>query len=274
MIPADRGSPKNKEEMMAPRAAPGRLVLNLGLMTALIVMGNVAADAAPIRYEYGGVITSADPSTGVAPGTRFSGTIAYDPLEKPPAIMIEGSNQYLYGLSASFPGAIADGSGLTLQIGGRTVLADPGGVQVAVAEIEYPGQYGYRDAGDVPVAPYTSVGISNAGIRYDPLQVAVDLRNPDRAVFGSLAPPQALNLADFPQATLDVTELTKPGVKTLYTGTVDSLVGIPAPEPAWVTLVCLTTIGWFARSLRRPRRGGRVSRGSRLLQADPRIQPL
>jgi hypothetical protein len=256
------------EEMMAPRAVPGRLVPELGLMITWIMLPNVAADAAPIRYEYGGVLTSADPSTGVAPGTRFSGTIAYDPAAKPPAMMIEGSNQYFYGLWANMPGAFADGSGLTLQIGGRTVLANPGGVQVGVAEIEYSGQYSYRDASGNPASPYTSVTISNENIGYDPLQVALGLRNPDRAVFGSLDPPKALNLADFPRATLDVTELTNPGVKTLYTGTVDSLVEIPAPEPAWVTLVCLTTIGWFARSLR-SQRGGAAATHTR--SATPRF---
>jgi hypothetical protein len=124
--------------MMAPRAVPGRLVKKLGLMTALIVIENLEVSAAPIRYEYGGVITAADPSTGVAPGTRFSGTIAYDPAEQPPAMMIEGMNEYFYGLGAHFSGAMADGSGLTLQIGGRTVLANPGGVQ-AVGDRPCPG---------------------------------------------------------------------------------------------------------------------------------------
>jgi hypothetical protein len=244
------------EETMTPKAAPNRLALELGLMATLIVILNVAAHGEPIRYEYGGVITSADPSTGVAPGTRFSGRFTYDPAARPSdGIMIEGSNQYISGHSVNDPGSIADGSELTLQIGGRTVLANPGGVQVAVAEIEYPGQWGYRNASGDPANPYTRVSISNENVDGGPLQVAVGLMNPTRSVFGSLAPPTSLNLADFPQAQLNVTELTNPGVKTLYTGTVDSLVEIPAPEPAWATVLCLTAIGWFARSLRHQRRG-------------------
>ena len=241
---------------MAPTAAPGRQAFMLGLMGTLIVISNVAAYATPIQFEYGGAIRSADPSTGVAPGTRFSGTFAYDPAARPSGgIMIEGLDQYIYGHSANVPGSIADGSGLTLQIGGRTILANPGGVQVAVSEIEYPGQWGYANASGDPASPFTSVGISNENVDGGPLRVALELRNPTRSVFGSLAPPTALNLADFPQAQLNVTELTNPGVKTLYTGTVDSLVEIPAPEPPWATVLCLTAIGWFARSARRQRRG-------------------
>src|SRR5215472_17091433 len=106
------------EETMTPKAAPSRLDLELGLMATLIVISNVAAYATPIRFEYGGVISSADPSTGVAPGARFSGTFAYDPAVRPSGgIMIEGSDQYIYGHSANDPGSIANGFGLTLQIG-------------------------------------------------------------------------------------------------------------------------------------------------------------
>ena len=100
-----------------------------------------------IRYDFGGVIASADPSTGVTPGTRFSGSFTFDPTDPTsPLITIEGSNQYLFGRSENVPNSVADGSGLTLQVGGKTVLADPGGVQVSVNELESPGQFGYQDA--------------------------------------------------------------------------------------------------------------------------------
>jgi hypothetical protein len=56
-----------------------------------------------------------------------------------------------------------------------------------------------------------------------------------------------LNLANFPQAQLEVTELTNPGSKTLYAGTIESLVELPVPEPAYAILLCLAAIGWFAR---------------------------
>jgi hypothetical protein len=233
------------EESMVLISAPRRL----GLIVSLIAFSDVATHAASIRFGYGGVITSADHSTGVLPGMRFSGTFTYDSAAKPSGeLRIEGSNQYIYGRSENFPGSVADGSGLALQAGGQTVLANPGGVQVAVTEIENPGQYGYRDAGGNPAGPSTTVTISNENIDGGPLRVSLSLSNPTRSVFGSLAPPTALSLTDFSQAQLSVTELTNPGSKSLYTGTIDSLQEIPAPEPALTTLLCLAALGWFTRS--------------------------
>ena len=193
---------------------------------ALSLLSTVAtsATAAPIQYEYSGVITTADPSTGVAPGTRFTGTFAYDPGKDENWLGYEGYQQYHYGKTPGNPGSVADGSGLTLQIGGRTILADQGGLLVGVAESEYPGQWGYRDANGNPAGPYTQVSISSDGYT-----VGLNLSNPSRSVFGSLAPPPWLSLADFPQAQLNVTEWTDPGRKTLYTGTIDTLTAVPEP---------------------------------------------
>jgi hypothetical protein len=232
---------------MAPAVVLPRRSRIVGLLVVLLTIMNPAAWATPILYEYGGVITSADPSTGIAPGTRFSGSFGYDPAKSPlPAVLIEGSSQWFFGHSSNFPRSIADGSGLTLQIGGRTVLANPGGVQVAVAEVAYPGQYGYLDAGGKPMHPHTIVTISNENVDGGSLQVAVGLTNSTRAVFGSLAPPASLKLSDFSQAKLNVTELTNPGSKSLYTGNIDTLQEIPVPEPAVATLLCLAAVGWFA----------------------------
>jgi hypothetical protein len=75
----------------------------------------------------------------------------------------------------------------------------------------------------------------------------VGLTNPTQALFPSLAVPSVLNLANFPLAQLEVSELTNPGSKMLYAGTIDSLVEIPAPEPAHTILLSLVAIGWFAR---------------------------
>ncbi|MFI5458959.1 MAG: hypothetical protein ACHRXM_26320 [Isosphaerales bacterium] len=237
---------------MAPTSTPRRLAPCLGLMATVIAISDVAAHASPIQYQYGGVITAADPSTGVAPGTRFSGTFSYDPAKLSGGFQIEGSFQAIYGRSANFPDSVADGSGLILQIGGQTVLANPGGVQVSVAEIEYPGQYGYRDTSGNLQNPHTSVSISNENVDGGPLLVALGLTNPTRSVFGSLTLPTTLNLADFSQAQLSVTLMTNPGSKTLYSGTIDSLVEIPVPEPAFATLLCLAAIVWFARTRRHP----------------------
>ena len=62
--------------------------------------------------------------------------------------------------------------------------------------------------------------------------------------------PSTLNLADFPVAQLSVSELTNPGTKILYAGTIDSLEEFPVPEPACATLFSLAAIGWFVRTRR------------------------
>jgi len=232
---------------MAPTSTTRRLAPRLGLVVAVMAVSDVAAHASPIEYRYGGVITSADPSTGVAPGTPFSGIISYDPARPSGGIGFEGYSQVNYGLSENYPDSVADGSGLTLQIGGQTILANPGGVMVSVSDIDYLGQYGYRDTSGNPQNPHTTVTISNADVDGGPLQVALSLTNPTRSVSSSLP---ALNLADYPQARLNVAESTNSGSNTLYTGTIDSLVEIPVPEPAFTTLLCLAATGWFARMRR------------------------
>ncbi len=231
---------------MTPLSRLGRLALHLGILAAASAIFDLAVQASPIQYQYGGVITQADPSTGIVPGTRFSGTFSYDPTGTlSGGIGFEGFSQATYGHSVNYPGSVADGSGLTLQIGGQTILANPGGVSVGLSEIDYPGQWGYRDANGNPVSPYTTVTISNLNVDGGPLQVALGLTNPARALGNSFYP---LTLAEFPDAQLGVTLLTNPGSETLYTGTIDSLVEMAVPEPFCATVLCLIAIGWFTRS--------------------------
>ena len=203
--------------------------------------------AAPIQYEFAGFVTEADSSTGIAPGTRFSGTFAYDPAKISGGISIEGLNQANFGQAANWPGSVADGSGLSLQIGGQTILANPGGVSIATSFVDYPGQFGYRDATGNPENPYTTVVISNSGVDTNPLQVALILNNPTVGFRDSTFP---LNLTQFPNAQLNVTLLTNPGSKTLYTGTIDSLVELSVPEPTLGTALCLVAIVWFLKKQR------------------------
>jgi hypothetical protein len=242
---------------MATKPVLWRRAFRTGLFAFLALSWNGAGQAALMRYEYDGTITSADPTTGIAPGTRFSGTFTYDPAAEVPGESVEGSmqynfgrSQYNFGPSGNFaPAPATDGSGITLQVGGKSVLSNPGGVRVGVMEMEYPGQYGYRNA-DGPGGPLTSVSIGNAGTDGGPLSLWLNLSNPSRSVFGSLAPPSSLNLADFPMAQLSVTEGFGPR-KTLYVGTIDTLTQVPVPEPAWATFLCLAAVVWLARSSRR-----------------------
>jgi hypothetical protein len=235
------------EQTMAQTRAPGRLALALGLVPALMSVLYEPALATPIEYQFGGVITYAGTSTGVAAGTPFSGTFSFDPAKPSGALGFEGFGQASYGYSANSPGSVPDGSGLSLQIGGQTILANPGGLTIATSEIDYAGQWGYRDASGKPVSPYTTVVISNSNVDGGPLQAALKLMNPTRGLADSLYP---LNLAEFPDAQLNVTLSTNSGVETLYTGTIDSLVETPVPEPTYLTLLCFVAISWFARTRR------------------------
>jgi hypothetical protein len=189
----------------------------------------------------------------VAPGTRFSGTFSYDPSEAPTSLItIEGSVQTIYGKGPGFPNGVPDSSGLSLQVGGQSVYSYQGGLQVSVAEID--GKYGYTDGHGNPAAPNMDVNISNGNVDNGPLTVALDLKNPSQAPLDSLHPPTYLSLADFPQAQLNVTELTNPGTTTLYTGTIDTLTAVP--EPTTAVLFGVAAVGWLAHARRRRRAAG------------------
>ncbi len=149
----------------------------------------------------------------------------------------------IFSNSPSYPAPSFGGSNLTLSVGGQSVLANSGGIQLSVSEIQFPGQFGYTDADGNPRGPSTTVGFSTENAPGNPLDVWVGLTNPTRAPFPSLAVPSVLSLANFPQAQLEVSELTNPGSKTLYARTIDSLVEIPVPEPAFTILLCLASTG-------------------------------
>src|SRR5262249_29257467 len=106
--------PKVKGYRMRWASTRRRIALALSLLAAFNSILCSAAIASPMQYEFGGFITQADPSTGVAPGTHFSGTFAYDPAKLFGGFSIEGFSEANYGLSVNWPGSVADGSALTL----------------------------------------------------------------------------------------------------------------------------------------------------------------
>jgi len=236
---------------MATKPVLCRRAFRTGLFAFLALSWNAAGQAALMRYEYGGTITSADPSTGITPGTRFSGTFTYDPDAKAPWLGYEGHTQYSFGLSPSYPGSQADGSGITLQVGGKTVLSDQAGMSMSVTEQEYAGQWGYGSASGTGAGPSTAIVIGNLATNNGGDFLGLTLSNPSRYVDHSLAPPTSFNLSDFPVAQLSVDSPRLGGPTSVYNGTIDTLMEIPVPEPAWTTLLCLTAIGWIARSRRR-----------------------
>lgn len=230
-----------------------RHLFGSGTLAALIALTQgAAALGEPIRYEYGGVITSADDAPYVMAGTRFEGSLTYDPAVSPLTMWTEGMKQYAYGHSNSFPGTGPDGSGLDLRVPGQTLLGDPGGLNLAVYESGYPGQFAFHDTQGNPLS-FTRVNISNGDVDQGSILVQLSLENPDRAVLGSLNPPTTLDLADFPKARLSVFKSSEPSVK-LYEGTIDHLEAVPVPESTTLATFGVAIASWAVR-LRRRRDG-------------------
>jgi hypothetical protein len=208
----------------------------LGLIAGLAAAA--PAQAAPVAYEYGGVITSADPSSGVTTGTRFTGTFTYDPATDPMPVMIEGNTSYYFGQPIN---GATDTSRLTLSVGGNPVF-DQGGIGMGVLDTV---NYHYTD----PFTPSTSVGLmaNDSAIR-----VSLGLTNPTRSVDPTLAIPTSLSLTDFPVAKFQVNSL-KPGALLLYSGTIDTLTPLNTPEPSTLALSALVGLGLAIRRQRRAR---------------------
>ena len=226
----------------------------------LVTLTGPSARATPITYEYSGVITSADSSTGVAPGTRFTGMFTYDPQQPTGGFSDTADyNRGFFGNAAagSSGSSTALGeTGLSLDVGGHMVASPQGGLEVDVDASSVSGHLGYGQARGL-VGPFTTVDVYNTTGDNEGVSVALELTNPSRAVFGllSIIPTSSvLTLADFPTATLLVTAgSSDTSTQTLYTGTIDSLTVVP--EPSIAPLLCVAVAGWLAHSARRRSRG-------------------
>lgn len=207
-----------------------------------------AAGAAPITFYYGGAITQADAGTGAAPGDRFNGTFTYDPQAAPFYMTVENGRFYSFGESS--PGARPttpppDASAASLTIGGGPTYSRQGGLALSVYEVDSGGRAVLIPSDGAAPVPYArSVFEINTS---DGLRLS--LVNPNRVVFGSLDVPTAINLADFPEATIgrawwDADSQTRLG----YRGTIDELRRVEQhaiPEPAAVALwLGLGAAGW------------------------------
>lgn len=160
-----------------------------------------------------------------------------DPISNTPAIA--GTNQYAYGSAGSSGGA--DGSGLTLQVAGKTVLPNAGGVVVTISEAQFPGQWGWPTS-----SPFTSIRISNTDAsNAGPVAVNLDFVNQSQAIFNSVAPPPYLSLADFNYTQLTVVDLPESSPYALSTGFIDSLTEVP--EPTAASLFGVAAAGWLVR---------------------------
>lgn len=209
-----------------------RWIATAGPTVAALTLPLPAARAAPIEFHYGGVITSADAGTGVTPGERFDGTFTYDPQTNPLAMVIENANFYTFGTSGNWPAAVPpDTSAMSLSIGDASMYSWQGSLGVGVSDVGINNPFNPN--------PHTGLNIHSYDINHH-INVDIDLTNPNRGVFGSLAIPTAINLADFSTATVSVTGWgATPGTYLNYQGTIDTLTRVnltTTPEPASVAL--------------------------------------
>ena len=205
--------------------------------------------AGAFRYEYGGVITSADLSTGFVPGARFEGTFTYDPTSQivQPTYMIEGHLGY---------GLFGKPSEMTLSVAGRQVFAsDRFGVAV-----EYGPAYVVTPTAEDPARTRVDItGATDRGV------ATLSLSNPGRSVFPPYPMPTAFSLDDFPLRQFSFVDPTNHQLP-LFSGTVDSLTALQVPEPkALATFVAALVYGYRRRPGSSSRRRANSRRGPRVV---------
>ena len=230
---------------LTPRLGPGRLIAAL-LTFAGVALGGQSARADLMKFSFGGTISDAAASTGATPGSSFSGTFAFDPNATVAGPSYQGTTSNLSGQTLMSPTSIADGSGLSVSIGGTPVYANTNGTNVSVSQFDYAGQYGYAPG------PRTTVTLTNLNVDNSPILVSLELTSAYKALYPNLNAPTSLKLSDFSSAILSVYSYTG-GVQSslLYRGTVDNLVPSPAPEPSTILILGVAVAGWYARSRRR-----------------------
>ncbi len=223
-----------------------------------------AAHAAPIRYEFGGVITSAPPGSGVNPGERFSGTFTYDP-DKPngPAMVVEGLSTVTYGQYTGYP-PVGDGAGMTIEVNGQSITNGLASLAITHSWPAYPLQPG-------PLS--SSVRIFSGTEGNDVTGISLVFTRPESSIPTTDPLPQVLHLSDFSTANLSITTAGPfiPEDPPAYTaGTIDTLREVPVPEPALTTSLCLVAISLIARYGASARfKDGKALRSSMLTPPDP-----
>jgi hypothetical protein len=208
------------------------------------------ASADMMTYQYSGILTSADPASGFAQGTPFSGTFSFDPTERPTSTIGQGNSiVYNFGQTLGLAGGQPDGSGLTLQVGGTTVLNFKGGLQLGLQEYQTADQNGAYNTG-----PGTYLSVAEVlGDGQHPSNVSLAFNNITTAIYNSLEIPNQINLGDFPLSTLYVYGIVNNGTFSNIPeleGTITSLTPLATPEPAtWIFLV-VAGLGlcWRSRS--------------------------
>lgn len=217
----------------------GKNALVARLAPALLFVLAAPADAAPIRYDFGGVVThSYGPEEA---GSRFSGSFVYDPeAQAIKTVPEEGGGAYKeYAYGTHHPDdPTPDGSGIEVRIGDEPAPLRIDGLTVESNSKPSPSGEGIN---------------LNLVFRGGP-------RNDDRGEFylvfrgqnmqgvGSL-PPQLL-LEQFSTSDLVVLPPLQSAPDLVYLGKIDTLSATPVPEPAW-TVAALMVVSLIAAKARR-----------------------
>jgi len=219
----------------------------LAVGLSVLALSLPASQAAPIEFHYGGTITSAGAGTNVAVGSRFDGTFTYDPQANLSPMLYENGRTYTFGQPSGTTGTTTpDSSAMSLTLGGSSAFSKSGGLSLGLYEVDSNDPYNPNPATNLTFNSY------NPSTKVD---LEVLLSNPQRGVFGSLAIPPALNLSNFPTATVTVSwwDPTRKDVDS-YVGTIDTLAQLgtsvtTVPEPAAVALwLGLGAAGWAFRA--------------------------
>jgi hypothetical protein len=223
----------------------GRCRIGVALL-ALAVCGPAGVEASAVTYEFGGVVTSGDPSAGIAAGMRFSGTFSLDPQE-----LSRGG----YGLQgdASYsvaPTASPASESMTVSFaGGPTFTLPPGSLGVNVWE------QGLSGWGSPSGEPLTGTQLIISGTLPGGIPIQLDLFNPAQTLDPTLAVPSPIRLGDYPTAQLQelapLSSITVAPGSPLFVGTITSLEPMATPEPTTLLILGPALAGWLA--LRRSR---------------------
>ena len=211
----------------------------LRLVPSLLLIAAAPATAAPIRYDFGGVVKHAN--SGPEVGSRFSGSFVYDPDASPIKTTPQDGggvyNEFAFGTHRPDDPA-ADGSGLEVRFGDGSVPMRVDGL--TVESYSTPGSNDnpslvFRGGPQAPGRGEAYLVLRGGeGLGGDdplPPQLLLDrFTTHDLVVLGPLGPD-----GEYPVPDL------------VFVGAIDTLTATPVPEPAWTVAALLGAAAYFAR---------------------------